>query len=172
LTSAARHIPEHIAEKAKHIKWIITDCDGVLTDTGVYYNEDGELLKRFSIRDGMGVERLRNLAGIETAIVTGENSLPLKRRAEKLEITELYLFVKNKAKCLREFCEKHGVENHEIAFIGDDFNDEEVLRTVGLSACPADAIEPIKQMCDYICGAKGGQGAFRDFAELIITCNV
>lgn len=170
MTTYGRHIPDHIREKAKRVKWVITDCDGVLTDTGVYYSADGELLKRFSIRDGMGVERLRHLAGIDTAIVTGENSLPVQRRAEKLKITELYLFVKNKAECLTAFCTKHGVDNHQIAYIGDDFNDEAVLRTAGLTACPADAVEPIKQLCDYICDARGGHGAFRDFAELIIAC--
>jgi 3-deoxy-D-manno-octulosonate 8-phosphate phosphatase (KDO 8-P phosphatase) len=167
---SCQDIPDHIADKAKRIKWVVTDCDGVLTDTGVYYSADGEMLKRFSIRDGMGVERLRTLAGVDTAIVTGENSLPLKRRAEKLHIRELYLYVKNKEECLLKFCEKHGVENAEIAYIGDDFNDEAVLKKVGLSACPSDAIEPIKAMCDYICVARGGQGAFRDLAELIISC--
>lgn len=163
-------ISEELKAKAGKIKWVITDCDGVLTDTGVYYNDEGELLKRFSMRDGMGVERLRNLLNIETAIVTGENSMPLKRRAEKLKIDELYLYVKNKKKCLAEFTAKHDVDNDEIAYIGDDFNDEEVLRTVGLAACPADAIEPIKELCDYICTVNGGYGAFRDLAELIIKC--
>ncbi|MEZ5003491.1 MAG: HAD hydrolase family protein [Chitinophagales bacterium] len=163
-------ISEELRAKAEKIKWVITDCDGVLTDSGVYYNDEGELLKRFSIRDGMGVERLRNLLNVETAIVTGENSMPLKRRAEKLKIEELYLYVKNKKKCLAEFVAKHNVDNDEIAYIGDDFNDEEVLRTVGLAACPADAIEPIKELCDYICTVNGGYGAFRDLAELIIKC--
>ncbi|MEZ5008881.1 MAG: HAD hydrolase family protein [Chitinophagales bacterium] len=163
-------ISEDLKAKINKIKWVITDCDGVLTDTGVYYNDDGELLKRFSIRDGMGVERLRNILNIETAIVTGENSMPLKRRAEKLKIKELYLYVKNKKKCLEEFVVKHHVDNDEIAYIGDDFNDEEVLRMVGLAACPADALEPIKELCDYICTVKGGNGAFRDLAELIIKC--
>ena len=118
----------------------------------------------------MGVERLRNEVNIGTAIITGENSMPLKHRAAKLKIKELYLFVKNKKECLHEFCAKHGVENEDIAYIGDDFNDAEVLQLVGLSACPNDALEPIKEMCDYICVAKGGQGAFRDLAELIIRC--
>ncbi len=163
-------VSEQLREKISKIKWVITDCDGVLTDTGVYYSGEGEMLKRFSIRDGMGVERLRNVLKIETAIITGENSIPLKHRAAKLKINELYLYVKNKKKCLAEFRAKHGVENYEIAYIGDDFNDEEVLKMVGLSACPADALEPIKELCDYICTVEGGQGAFRDLAELIIKC--
>lgn len=163
-------IPEHIRKKAADIRWVITDCDGVLTDGGVYYGPQGEMMKRFSIRDGMGVERLRKLLNIETAIVTGEQSLSLRHRAEKLKIEELYLFVKNKRKCLEEFMVKHSVENKHIAYIGDDFNDEEVLNMAGLSACPGDALEPIKTMSDYICFAKGGHGAFRELAELIIQC--
>ncbi len=163
---------ESLISIAKKIKWVVTDCDGVLTDTGVYYTAEGELMKRYSIRDGMGVERLRKLINVETAIMTGENSMHLKRRSEKLKIGELYLFVKNKQECLAKFREKHNVENDEIAYIGDDFNDEEVLGMVGLSACPADALEPIKELCDYICTAKGGYGAFRDLAELIIKCQI
>lgn len=161
-------ITQEIIDKIQHIKWVITDCDGVLTDTGVYYSDEGEMLKRYSIRDGMGVERLRKLVNVETAIMTGEDSTPLKHRAAKLKIEELFLYVKNKKKRLAEFRAKHNVENHEIAYIGDDFNDEEVLGLAGLSACPADAMEQIKVQCDYICTAKGGHGAFRDLAELII----
>ena len=90
----------HLKDKAEKIKVILTDVDGVLTDTGVYYGEDGEVLKRFSIRDGMGVERLRKHAGIETIIITGENSGAVKSRAEKLKITEFYLGVNKKEEVL------------------------------------------------------------------------
>ena len=163
-------ISDDIRQRANKIKWVITDCDGVLTDTGVYYSDDGELLKRFSIRDGMGVERLRSVLNIETAIITGENSMHLKRRAEKLRITELYLFVKNKIECIDSFCKKYDLKYDEIAYIGDDYNDEAVLKTVGLAACPNDAIEGIKASCHYICASNGGNGAFRDLAELLIEC--
>lgn len=163
------NVSEDIIAKARKIKWVITDCDGVLTDTGVYYTDSGEFMKRYSIRDGMGVERLRHI-GIETAIITGEQSKPLVHRAEKLKINELYMYIKNKPACLEEFKIKHDVENEEIAYIGDDFNDEEVLKIVGLSACPKDALTQIKESCDYICTANGGHGAFRDLAEMIIRC--
>lgn len=163
-------ISEEIKKKAKKIKWLISDCDGVWTDTGVYYSNDGEMLKRYSIRDGMGVERLRNVVNVETAVITGENSMQLKHRCDKLKITELYLYIKNKKECLNQFMQKHNVDNAEIAYIGDDFNDLEVLNMVGLSACPSDALTDIKSQCDYICSFKGGHGAFRDFAELIIKC--
>jgi len=162
------HIPLKIREKARKIKWVVTDCDGVLTDTGVYYSDQGEYMKRYSIRDGMGVERLRDLADIDVAIMTGENTGSLKQRAAKLNITELYLSIKDKAGCLDAFREKHQVDLSEIAYIGDDYNDLEVLGLVGLSACPSDAMPAIREVCDHICLERGGNGAFRELAELII----
>ena len=84
----------HLKEKAEKIKVILTDVDGVLTDTGIYYGQDGEAFKRFSIRDGMGVERLRKYAGIETIIITGENSNTVKSRAEKLKMTGILSWCK------------------------------------------------------------------------------
>src|ERR1700754_2782313 len=88
--------PEQYKEKASAIKLLLTDVDGVLTDNGVYYGESGEVMKRFSIRDGMGVERLRKLAAIDTGIITGETSPSVARRAEKLRIVELHLGIKDK----------------------------------------------------------------------------
>ncbi|MDB5155937.1 MAG: family hydrolase, partial [Mucilaginibacter sp.] len=159
---------ENLKEKASGIKLLITDCDGVLTDGGVYYSEDGENLKKFNIRDGMGVERLRKLTGIETAIVTGEESSSLIKRAQKLKITELHLLVKDKPEVLKEILSRLQLSAAEVAYIGDDYNDLEVMRMVGFSACPADALPKIKAQADYICEAKGGEGCFREFAELII----
>ena len=127
-------------EASLGIKLLITDCDGVLTDAGVYYSANGEEMKRFSIRDGMGVERLRNLAGIETAIITGELSGSVRKRAEKLKITELHLGIKDKVACLQEILSRKNLQPAEIAYIGDDYNDLEVLQLVGLSACPADGL--------------------------------
>jgi 3-deoxy-D-manno-octulosonate 8-phosphate phosphatase (KDO 8-P phosphatase) len=157
-----------VLSKAKKIKLLLTDCDGVLTDTGIYYSDKGEELKRFSFRDGMGVERLRELCKIETGIITGENTQIVKRRAEKLKISEVYLGVKDKSGVIAEIIHKNKLDYSEVAFIGDDLNDFESLKKVGLSACPNDAITAIKKIVDYKCENKGGFGAFRDFAELII----
>ncbi len=159
---------ESIAEIAKKIKLVITDVDGVLTDTGVYYSERGEEMKRFSIRDGMGVERLRNV-GVETAIITGEGSPSVLKRAEKLHINELHLRVKNKIELLGQICEKHNITPLEIAYIGDDVNDVEMMQAVGLAASPADGMSFAKDAAHFICSARGGHGAFREFAELIIA---
>jgi 3-deoxy-D-manno-octulosonate 8-phosphate phosphatase (KDO 8-P phosphatase) len=90
-------------DRAKKIKWLFTDVDGVLTDCGVYYSENGEELKRFSLRDGMGAERLRKFTNIQIAIMTGENSGPVSRRAEKLKIEKVFLGVKDKLSVMKQF---------------------------------------------------------------------
>lgn len=159
----------HLKAKAEKIKLVITDVDGVLTDTGIYYSPTGEALKRYSIRDGMGVERLRKYADIETIIITGENSGTVKSRAEKLKITQVYLGVKDKKSLLEEIKKKNQLENENIAYIGDDSNDYDIMKLVGFTATPADGMNFIKEISDYICEAKGGYGAFREFAELLIS---
>jgi 3-deoxy-D-manno-octulosonate 8-phosphate phosphatase (KDO 8-P phosphatase) len=159
---------QKLKQKAQKIKLLITDCDGVLTDAGVYYSDKGEELKKFNLRDGMGVERLRKLAGIDTGIMTGENSPIVTRRAEKLQITHLYLGIKNKKERLQEVLAAHNLQSEEIAYIGDDLNDYDVICEAGLTASPSDGNSLIKERVDYICSLPGGAGAFREFAELII----
>jgi 3-deoxy-D-manno-octulosonate 8-phosphate phosphatase (KDO 8-P phosphatase) len=158
-----------LVAKARRIKLVLTDCDGVLTDGGVYYGESGEVLKRFNIRDGMGVERLRAV-GVDTGIVTGERSPSVSKRAEKLKITELHLGIKDKAPLLTEILTRLGLTAEQVAFIGDDTNDVAILGLVGLAACPGDATIFAREAADYRCQAFGGQGAFRELAELIISC--
>lgn len=154
--------------RARRIKLLLTDCDGVLTDNGVYYGEQGEVLKRFSIRDGMGVERLRAV-GVDSGIMTGEVSPSVQRRADKLRITELHLGIKDKPARLREIMDRTGLVAEEIAFIGDDTNDVEILKLVGLAACPGDATRFARAVADYHCEMHGGHGCFRELAEFIIA---
>jgi YrbI family 3-deoxy-D-manno-octulosonate 8-phosphate phosphatase len=157
-----------LRNKAKHIKFVLTDNDGVLTDTGVYYSIRGEELKRYSVRDGMGVERLRKISKIDTGIITKERSGLIKKRAKKLKIKETYCGVNNKVHVFDNILEKHELKKENIAYIGDDVNDIELIEMAGLTAAPADAMKNIKTMVDYVCENKGGNGAFREFAELII----
>jgi len=159
----------HLKAKLEKIKIVLTDNDGVLTDTGVYFTKDGEEFKRFSIRDGMGVERLRKYAGVETIIITGEESGSVRARAEKLKIKEYYLGVKKKEEVLPEIMRKNNVTIEEIAFVGDDSNDFEIMKLIGFKATPADGMSFIKELADYVCENKGGNGAFREVAELIIA---
>lgn len=159
----------HLKEKAEKIKVILTDVDGVLTDTGIYYGPQGEALKRYSVRDGMGIERLRKYAGIETIIITGENSAAVKSRAEKLKMQEFYLGVKDKTEVLEIIKKKNGYVKEEIAYIGDDSNDYDVIQQCGFTATPSDGMNFIKDIVDYVCETKAGYGAFRELAEIILA---
>lgn len=179
-TSSAPHpdysgILQHLSldtlrTRASGIRLVLTDNDGVLTDTGVYYSDRGEELKRYSIRDGMGVERLRD-AGISTGIITGEISGNLQRRAEKLRIAHLELGVKDKRARLDELLARTGLNITDIAYIGDDVNDIGVMDFVavhGITAAPADAMPVIRSRAQYVCAMRAGHGAFREFAELLL----
>jgi 3-deoxy-D-manno-octulosonate 8-phosphate phosphatase (KDO 8-P phosphatase) len=163
---------DEIKAKARKIKLLLTDCDGVLTDGGVYYGEEGEVLKKFNIRDGMGVERLKKLAEVKTGIITGEVSPSVVKRAEKLNISELHIGIKDKLLVLMQIMVNTNLTKEQIAYIGDDVNDIDIMLKVGLSACPADAISFTKNIADYVCEAKGGEGCFREIAELIIKSKV
>jgi YrbI family 3-deoxy-D-manno-octulosonate 8-phosphate phosphatase len=168
MVTPVQKLTKKMIRKCSRIKLVLTDSDGVLTDAGVYYSAAGEEMKKFSIRDGMGVARLREIGDIETGIITGENSTAVERRAEKLSISELHLGIRDKLSVLEEIIGRRKIDAKEIAYIGDDVNDLDVLKTVGLSACPRDGLEMVKHEVDYICQAKGGQGAFREFAEIIL----
>jgi 3-deoxy-D-manno-octulosonate 8-phosphate phosphatase (KDO 8-P phosphatase) len=163
--------PVELARRARAVRLVLTDSDGVLTDTGVYYSERGEELKRFSIRDGMGVERLR-LDGIETGIVTGEMSPSVVRRAEKLALRHVLLGVKDKLGAVQGLCAERGLGLDEVAYIGDDVNDLAVLAEIsrrGLTASPSDGLPSVRAVVTHVCAAPGGHGAFREFAEWILS---
>ena len=151
----------------KKIKLVITDIDGVWTDGGMYYSENGVESKKFNTRDGMGVERLRN-QNIETIICTSENSRIVEHRAKKLKIKKCFVGIKDKGNFIDEFSKHEKIDKKNIAYIGDDLNDINIIKKVGYSACPKDAFRSIKENVDYICKTEGGKGAFREFAELIL----
>lgn len=154
--------------RARGLKLVLTDVDGVLTDGGVYVSDGGEAMKRFSIRDGMGVARLREV-GLDVGIITGENSAPVARRAEKLHIEELHLGIADKSATLDAILERRGLRPEEVAHIGDDVNDLPLLERVGLSAAPGDALPMVAERVHLVTRAVGGHGAFREFAEWIIA---
>ena len=158
-----------IIERARGIRLLVSDCDGVLTDGGVYYSVAGEASKRFHIRDGMGVERLRKLAGIDSALISGEGSPALKKRAEKLSITECHLGIEDKAAVLQAIAARRGLPLQVVAYIGDDVNDLAAMALAGLSACPGDAFAEVRENAHIVCAAHGGHGAFREVAEIIIA---
>lgn len=163
--------PGELRRRALSLCLAITDVDGVLTDAGVYYGEGGEELKRFNVRDGMGVELLRE-AGIATAFLTRERSPAVERRAEKLGIERIFLGVRDKLAFIEERRAAEGLSRGQLAFIGDDVNDLPLLTSIsgeGLTAAPADAQPAVLDSVLFRCTRAGGHGAFREFAEWLLA---
>jgi len=152
----------------KKIKLFAMDVDGVLTDGGMYYSIEGEVLKKFNTKDGMGIELLRK-NNIIPVIISKEDSKIVLRRAEKLKIKEVYIGIKDKLNIIEKLKEKYNLKYENIAYIGDDINDLLVLKKVGLSFAPNDALPEIKQIVDHITFKKGGKGAVREAIELILS---
>jgi len=152
------------------IKLFLTDVDGVLTDAGMYYSEAGDELKKFNTHDGMGLQLIRE-KGIKTGIITSENTKLVERRFNKLKLDFLYQGKREGGKLasVKEICEKEGISLSEVAYIGDDVNCFELLSAVGLAACPANALDAIKNIPGIIqMKKKGGEGCVREFIEMII----
>ena len=158
---------ESIKSKCKKIKLVLTDVDGVLTDGGRYYSETCEIVKRFHVRDGMGINiLLRN--GIKTAIITKENSKIVKKWAKEMNVSKTYGGIKIKEKELEKICKFYKILPNEIAFIGDDVNDVQLMKKVGFSVTPSDGILQAKKIANYICKSSGGNGALREMIDLIL----
>jgi len=156
-----------LIKKYRKIKLVLTDVDGVLTDGCMYYSSKGEELKKFHTRDGMAVELLLQ-NNIKTIIVTREKSKIVVSRAQKIKIFKVYSNIKQKDAILNQICTKFKVTPGEILFIGDDINDEKIMKLVGLSAAPSDAINTIKNIANIITDASGGKGVLREVADMII----
>ncbi|WP_026167204.1 N-acylneuraminate cytidylyltransferase [Balneola vulgaris] len=157
-------------EVAASIKLFLSDVDGVLTDAGMYYTEFGDELKKFNTRDGMGFQLIRE-QGIKTGLVTSEITNIVKQRAKKLKIDFLHQGKRDhgKLEVAQQMCEKLGITLQEVAYIGDDINCLELIKAAGLSACPADAVDVIKEAAMVVCNKKGGEGCVREFAEMILA---
>lgn len=149
-------------------KLVITDIDGVWTDGGMYYTSEGDVMKRFSVKDGWGVIFLREL-NIPIAIMTGEDSPLVQKRADKLKIKYCFLGVKDKVLQAEQLCLELGISLQDVAFIGDDLNDLPLLQKVGFSASPCNTPDYVKREVNYVCKTHGGYGAFREFVEKILS---
>jgi len=149
------------------IKMFLTDCDGTLTDAGMYYSSDGDLMKKFNTRDGVGLRMLKE-RGIITGIITSEDSEVVRKRAEKLCVDELMMNVMDKVAAISELCNKYSIDKCNVAYIGDDLNDVEAIANVGLGISVNDAVEEAKNASEYVTSARGGNGAVREAARLIL----
>jgi 3-deoxy-D-glycero-D-galacto-nononate 9-phosphatase len=149
-------------------KLIITDIDGVWTDGGMYYDQTGNELKKFNTADSAGVLLCKKF-GIKLAIITGEKTEIVKRRAEKLKVDYFFDGVKDKVEIADKLTSELSISYKEVAFIGDDINDIHLLRKVGLNGTPANGISFIKNFVNIITEKKGGEGAFREFVERVLS---
>jgi 3-deoxy-D-manno-octulosonate 8-phosphate phosphatase (KDO 8-P phosphatase) len=149
------------------ISHIVIDVDGTLTDGGIYYDEKGNELKKFSTRDGAGFFAARR-AGLKLIVLTGRESLSVSRRMEEFQADVVRQNLKDKRAWLRSYMSEHGMKREDMAYVGDDLNDIAAMRLTNFIACPQDACAEVKAEAHYVSGLKGGEGVFRDVAAFIL----
>ncbi|MCR5597719.1 MAG: acylneuraminate cytidylyltransferase [Lachnospiraceae bacterium] len=154
--------------KALKYKMFLTDCDGCMTDGGMYYSEKGDELKKFNTKDGVAFRLLRE-RGIITGVITGEDVALNKRRCEKLKIDVLAPGCTDKVACINRLCATYNVKPEEVVYIGDDIGDKDAIEFVGFGCCPADAAADIRAVAALVTKAKGGEGVIREVAEMVLN---
>ena len=154
-------------KKCTDIKILLTDVDGVLTDGGMYYSIHGDTMKKFNAKDGMGINILRK-KNIPTIVITKEKTKIVKKWAKKMNVKKVYDGIMKKELILEKICKSFKISEKEIAFVGDDVNDLELMKKVGFSVTPKDGNNAVKKIADYITKSKGGEGAIREITDLII----
>ena len=154
-------------KKLKSVKLLMLDVDGVLTDGKIIYNDRGEEIKAFNVRDGHGLKLLMR-AGIEIALITGRKSRVVLHRARDLGIKKVYQGVINKIEIYEKILKEKKLKDINVGFVGDDLVDIPVLKRVGFSAAVGDAIPEVKKVVDYVASKRGGEGAVREICELLL----
>jgi len=149
------------------IKIIILDVDGTMTDGGVYIDSNLAETKKFNIKDGAGI-LLAQSVGIEFMILTGRTSKCVEQRAKELKIRHVVQGVQDKAVYLKDFMSSNNLSQENVAYIGDDLNDLPAMNCAGVTACPADAANEVKEYCDFTLSKNGGDGAVREFIEILL----
>ena len=156
-----------LKEKLKKIKILMLDVDGVMTDGRIIMDDEGRQLKNFNVRDGHGLKIIQRY-GIEVVILTGRKSEVVNHRAKDLDIKEVYQGALNKKEVFEKILKKHNLTADFVAYMGDDVIDIPVLRQVGFSVAPIDAVDVVKKSVDYVTKNKGGHGAVRELCEMIL----
>jgi 3-deoxy-D-manno-octulosonate 8-phosphate phosphatase (KDO 8-P phosphatase) len=160
-------LADEIAARARQIKLILTDCDGVLTDGSLYYTADGEAAKVFHLHDGLAF-KLSRQAGLKTGIISGRESAALERRARELNVDYLYHGNDAKLAAYEEILTTENLRDEQIAYLGDDLHDLGLLHRVGLAIAVADAVAEVKAAAHFVTERNGGRGVFREAVELIL----
>lgn len=149
------------------IKMLIMDVDGTLTDGKIYISTQGEIMKAFNVKDGLGIKKLA-IHNIKPVIITGRESEIVTIRAKELGIQEVHQGIYDKVKTVKQLCEKYQYDFDEVAYIGDDENDLACMNLCGYKGAPSDAAAIVKDHSDFICSTSGGNGAVREFIESLI----
>jgi 3-deoxy-D-manno-octulosonate 8-phosphate phosphatase (KDO 8-P phosphatase) len=156
-----------IERRASHIKLLLMDCDGVLTDGRIWLLENGEEQKTFNVRDGLGIDLLHK-AGLKSGVISGRTSTALERRARDLKIEFIRQGAVDKVNAFEELLSLAGVDRGDVAFIGDDLNDIPLMKRAELGVAVADAAEETRSAAHYVTDARGGHGAVREVVEIIL----
>jgi 3-deoxy-D-manno-octulosonate 8-phosphate phosphatase (KDO 8-P phosphatase) len=159
-------IPD-IERRARHIKLLLMDCDGVLTDGRIWLTPEGDEQKGFHVRDGQGISLFHH-AGLKTGIISGRKSAAVERRAQELKITFVRQYANDKVKAFEEILAEAGVTADDCAYIGDDLADIPLMRRVEVAIAVADATDETKEAAHYVTRAAGGHGAVREVCEIIL----
>lgn len=163
------HLPGNLRRRLERVRLLVTDVDGVLTDGVLVYSAQGDTAKRFNVKDGLGV-RLLQEAGVAVAVLTGRRSETVSVRFRELGVPDELVVQgsSDKAGDLDALEDRLGLDDENVAVVGDDLPDLPVLARAGFAACPADAVPEVAAVCHLACGAAGGQGVIREVAELIL----
>jgi 3-deoxy-D-manno-octulosonate 8-phosphate phosphatase (KDO 8-P phosphatase) len=162
-------LPPQIRGKLEPIRLLVLDVDGVLTDGSVHIGADGEEIKTFNVRDGLGLRLLMD-AGIDVGVITGRSSPAVSVRCAELGIRPELVFIgsRDKDADLDRMLSELSLEDHEMAAVGDDLPDLPMLDRAGFAFCPADAAAEVVAACDHVCSRNGGRGAVREAAEIVL----
>ena len=150
------------------LSYFVLDVDGTMTDSGIYYDDSGRELKKFSTRDYVGVMAAHYL-GIKLLVVTGRESLLTERRMKEMKIDYVFQGIKNKKCFIQEFMKDNGIKDYNLGYLGDDLNDYAAMKLAGFKACPKDAAPEIRKNSDYLCNVNGGCGVIQDTFRYLLT---
>jgi YrbI family 3-deoxy-D-manno-octulosonate 8-phosphate phosphatase len=159
---------EESKARLQKIKMVAFDVDGVLTDGGMYYGENGDCMKKFNARDGMAITKMREM-GLKVAIITGEENAMVVKRAEKLKIEEVYMFARDKLKVAGEMVIKNGISFDELMYVGDDWLDVDLLQKAGFSCSPSDGLPWAHAAAHHVLSRKGGEGVAAEMLALLLS---
>ena len=157
-----------LKETASNIKLLVFDVDGVMSDGSITYDENGIEYKTFNAKDGHGLAKMLKY-GFLTAVITGRKNGTVERRAQDLRFSEVYQGVKNKLPILDAIMQKYELDFSQVSYMGDDEPDIPVLEKVAIAACPSDAVDRVKNICNFVSSKEGGKGAVRELCDFIFN---